>query len=119
MTCGGGVRVCARDAAQALVDNGGTLGGTQGQPTGKDDEQTVRRDSVSCPNMGFTPDQPLHVDSTPHGPHFHHHPRASVALQVCSHRHTLLKASTLEARLPGIQQPCPNLAGVTKHSRSG
>lgn len=31
----------------------------------------------------------------------------------------LPKACTLEARLPGIPQPCPNLAGVTKYSRSG
>lgn len=29
--------------------------GIQGQPTGKDDEQTVRQDSVPCPNIRFTP----------------------------------------------------------------
>lgn len=43
--------------------------GTQGQPMGKEDEQTVRRDAMSCPNTGSTADKALGLGSIPKGPH--------------------------------------------------
>lgn len=91
-----------------------SLWGTPGQEAGKDDEQTVRQDSVSCPNMGFTPDQALHMSSIPHGPHLHHHHCPSSlgpeALPLCGYplmgTPPLLKTSTL-APLPGIPRSAP------------
>lgn len=101
-----------------------SLWGTQRQPAGKD-EQTIRQNSVSCPNMGFTPDQPLRVGCIPHGPHVcHHHCPSSLgpeAPPLCGGTLT----GTHPCSKPPPWPPFPashssaNLAGVTNHVRSG